>query len=247
MNATGRIILLNGVGSVGKTSIARALQKITTAPFLHVQLDTFMDMLPEAYHNHIDGFAYEPVYEDGNRIVVVKTGKFGARVLQGMRHAIEAMASEGNNLIVDDVILGESATAEYMRLLAKFESFLIGIFAPSRSSRRGSVAAAIGKLAWRDGNISCCITGSDTTSKSTRPARRRPSVPSSSGCALISDERHDRAKSGRRHRGHETPSPSLGQGCSAPSQRRRTRIPAATASCGMSRRSIRCASLSTNG
>jgi hypothetical protein len=36
-----------------------------------------------------------------------------------MRHAIAAMAAQGNNLIVDDVLLGEEK-AEYRELLAPF-------------------------------------------------------------------------------------------------------------------------------
>ncbi|MDE1996547.1 MAG: chloramphenicol phosphotransferase, partial [Rhizobiaceae bacterium] len=34
-----KILLLNGVGSAGKSSIARALQAIAAEPFLHVQMD----------------------------------------------------------------------------------------------------------------------------------------------------------------------------------------------------------------
>jgi len=40
------VIILNGVGSVGKSSTARALQAITAEPFLHVAMDAFLDMLP---------------------------------------------------------------------------------------------------------------------------------------------------------------------------------------------------------
>jgi chloramphenicol 3-O phosphotransferase len=54
-----RIIILNGVGSVGKSSIARALQKITAQPFLHVAMDAFLDMLPASYMDHPDGFLFE--------------------------------------------------------------------------------------------------------------------------------------------------------------------------------------------
>lgn len=43
------IIFLNGVSSSGKTSIARVLQQKLPAPYLHVQLDTFEEMLPERY------------------------------------------------------------------------------------------------------------------------------------------------------------------------------------------------------
>src|SRR5262245_4315199 len=49
MNEGPRIIVLNGIGSVGKSSIARALQAMTVEPFLHVQLDMFIAMLPAAY------------------------------------------------------------------------------------------------------------------------------------------------------------------------------------------------------
>ena len=52
LSNAARIILLNGVGSSGKSSIARALQEITAAPFLHVQMDVFVQMLPEALQDH---------------------------------------------------------------------------------------------------------------------------------------------------------------------------------------------------
>lgn len=40
-----RIIVLNGVGSVGKSSTAKALQRIAKEPFLHVQGDALLDMI----------------------------------------------------------------------------------------------------------------------------------------------------------------------------------------------------------
>lgn len=40
-----RIIILNGAGSAGKSSIAKALQAITNEPFLHVAMDDFLDIL----------------------------------------------------------------------------------------------------------------------------------------------------------------------------------------------------------
>ena len=40
-----------------------------------------MDMLPEAYHHHPDGFAYETVHDDGKPMVVIKTGPVGERAL----------------------------------------------------------------------------------------------------------------------------------------------------------------------
>src|SRR5881296_3138599 len=103
---TARIVLLNGVGSVGKGSIAKALQTITTEPFLHVEMDAFLEMLPEATFGRPDGLTFETVQEDGKPAVAITTGPVAARAFRGMRHAIAAMAAQGNNLIVDEVLLG---------------------------------------------------------------------------------------------------------------------------------------------
>ena len=47
MEPRPQVIILNGIGSVGKSSMAKALQAITSKPFLHVAMDAFLDMLPE--------------------------------------------------------------------------------------------------------------------------------------------------------------------------------------------------------
>ncbi|WP_027053928.1 phosphotransferase-like protein [Mesorhizobium erdmanii] len=124
-----RIVLLNGVGSAGKSAIARALQTMTAAPFLHVQMDSFLEMLPEALQDHADGFAYETVQQDGKPAVVIRAGPVGERTLRGMRHAIAAMAKQGNNLIVDDVLCN-GELSEYVELLAAFDLHLVGVMAP---------------------------------------------------------------------------------------------------------------------
>lgn len=84
MNATARIILLNGVGSAGKTSIAKALQAVAGDPFLHVQMDTFIAMLPEAWQERPETFAYETVLENGKPSVVITLGPVGERTLRGI-------------------------------------------------------------------------------------------------------------------------------------------------------------------
>lgn len=126
---TAKIILLNGVGSAGKSSIAKAQQTITAEPFLHVQMDAFIEMLPEALQDHADGLSYEAIRQDGKPSVVIRTGPTAARTLRGMRHAIAAMAGQGNNLIVDDVLCN-GEMPEYLVLLAAFDLRLVGVFAP---------------------------------------------------------------------------------------------------------------------
>lgn len=124
------VIVLNGVGSVGKSSTARALQTIATKPFLHFAMDAFIDMLPQEMFGHPEGMIFETIQDHGKPSVVIRTGPVMARAMKGMRHAVAAMAAQGNNLVVDDVMLGQGEGQEYSDLLSAFKFRLVGLFAP---------------------------------------------------------------------------------------------------------------------
>src|SRR3546814_16540118 len=94
-------------------------------------------MLPATGFGRAVGLIFETVLEDGKPSVVITTGPVAERALRGMRHAIVAMAAQGNNLIVDDVMLGSEKT-EYAPLLAPFEVFRVGVFAPLEAIGRES-------------------------------------------------------------------------------------------------------------
>ncbi len=123
------IIILNGVGSVGKSSTARALQAITAEPFLHVAMDAFIDMLPERMFGHPDGLTFETIQDQGKASVVISAGPVVERAMQGMRHAIAAMAAQGNRLVVDEVLIGKDKQRDYRALLSRFEVRWVGLFA----------------------------------------------------------------------------------------------------------------------
>lgn len=146
------IIILNGVGSVGKSSTAKALQEISAEPFLHVAMDAFLDMLPKAMLDHPEGLVFEASQEEGARQVAIRTGPVLDRAMRGMRHAIAAMAAEGNNLIVDDVLIAEGAADDYRKLLADYRLRFVGLFAPlalleAREKARGD--REIGLARWQ--------------------------------------------------------------------------------------------------
>jgi chloramphenicol 3-O phosphotransferase len=156
-----RIVLLNGVGSAGKSAIAKALQELTRTPFLHVQMDAFIEMMPEASLDHPDGLTFGTVQNDGKPSVIIRSGSFAERVFRGMRHAIAALAAQGNDLIVDDVLLGESARREYGELLAPFAVFRVGVFAPldlleERERQRGD--RMIGLARWQYDRVHAGMT-----------------------------------------------------------------------------------------
>lgn len=72
--------------------------------------------------------------------------------MRGMRHAIASMAAQGNNLVVDEVMIGTEKLREYRRLLAQFDLRLVGLFAPldvleARERTRGD--RALGLARWQ--------------------------------------------------------------------------------------------------
>lgn len=151
MSKSPRIILLNGVGSAGKSSIAKALQAITREPFLHVAMDAFLEMLPQTLWGHPDGIVFETVQEGGKPSVIIRSGPAAERLLSGMRHGIAAMARQGNKLIVDDVLL-DGDNAAYEAALAGLDLVRVGVFAPleileAREAARGD--RMIGLARWQ--------------------------------------------------------------------------------------------------
>jgi chloramphenicol 3-O phosphotransferase len=124
----GRVILLNGVGSCGKSSIARALQEISAEPLLHVQMDAFLDMLPEALQDHPNGLLMQRVSDDPPEIAI-HVGPVLQRLLDGMKVAAAAMARAGNNLIVDDVMF-DSTRAEWRAAFTGLDCRWVGVTAP---------------------------------------------------------------------------------------------------------------------
>ena len=147
-----QVIILNGVGSVGKSSMARALQEVAARPLLHVQMDAFLDMVPPRLIGHRDGIIFEATTERGLPCVVIHSGPVMRRTMLGMRHAIAAMAAQGNSLIVDEVLIGPDAEAEYRDLLAPYDVRFVGLFAPlavieARERARGD--RLIGLARWQ--------------------------------------------------------------------------------------------------
>lgn len=152
MSGPVQIIVLNGAGSAGKSSTARALQEICGRPFLHVAMDAFLDMLPAAMFGHAEGMIFEKLDDGGKPSVAIRTGPVMDAAMRGMRRAIVAMAGQGNNLIVDDVILDPADEADYRALLLGFETRFVGLVAPLEALEARELARGdreIGLARWQ--------------------------------------------------------------------------------------------------
>lgn len=124
------VIVLNGVGSAGKSSTAKALQAIARAPFLHVQMDAFLEMLPARMFGHPDGYIFETYDDGGYPSVAIHSGPVLERVLKGMRRAVAAMAREGSSVVVDEVMFGGGEAEDYREALRGVDLRFVGLTAP---------------------------------------------------------------------------------------------------------------------
>ncbi len=124
------IILLNGTSSAGKTTLAKALQKVMDAPYLHVPIDSFEDMIPEADRFGEPGSAlWQPIFN---------------RVISGFHHSLAALASAGSNLIVDHLLVQGvepyNWLEECLDQIAPFTVYLVGVHCPLEELRRRELA-----------------------------------------------------------------------------------------------------------
>ncbi len=125
-----KAIFLHGTGSIGKTSIAKALQEGLDEPYLHVGFDLFVPMMPAPYilegRKAQEGISF---IKDKIGEPVFKIGTEGTKFLSGITHAIIALANQGNNIIIDEVIVGEKYE-EYLLALKFCHQIHVGLFAP---------------------------------------------------------------------------------------------------------------------
>ena len=152
----GNIVLLNGTSSSGKTTIARALQDVMDTPYLHTGIDQFlMEHLPKGQIVFCDGDSPDEVngwlvvFQDGV-VTQVTIGPGGQRWIRGMYRAFAALAAEGLNLIVDDVIYDRRVLETAVQTLPSQQVFFVGIRCPlevaeERERARGDRAVGGGR------------------------------------------------------------------------------------------------------
>jgi chloramphenicol 3-O phosphotransferase len=147
------VIIVNGISSVGKSTTARKLQKITRDPFLHVQGDAFLEMLPRRLMDHPDGIVFRTLADKDGPSIAIDIGPAVERNMRGMRAAVSAMAKEGNSLIVDDVMLRSEEQRFYREKLSGIRHHFVGLVATlevleQRERDRGDRLIGLAKWQW---------------------------------------------------------------------------------------------------
>jgi chloramphenicol 3-O phosphotransferase len=123
----GRVVLLHGTSSSGKSTVARAVQRLSDDPWVHLGIDTFWNAIDERWMEHgpraAEGFLW---IEDAT----IVPGPVGQRLAAGMRAALAAFARAGNDVIVDDVFIDPEWLQAWRNELGEIELLLVGVVAP---------------------------------------------------------------------------------------------------------------------
>jgi chloramphenicol 3-O phosphotransferase len=139
----GRVLVLNGGSSSGKTTLGRKLQSSLDGTWLLLGVDLLLWMLPSDMVFHPDG-----VSVDGG---VITRGRRFTPLYVGFHHAVAALARSGIDVIVDDVALeGAADQRRWDEALRDLDVCWVGVrcapdIAAAREAERGDRPAGIAR------------------------------------------------------------------------------------------------------
>lgn len=98
-----KVIILNGISSAGKSSLAKTIQAVSQTDWLHVSLDQFIAMLPDGREMEPDWFVVAEDNSSTPRKVSITNGPRGAHLMRSMRDFVRLAAERELDVVVDDV------------------------------------------------------------------------------------------------------------------------------------------------
>lgn len=135
----GRVVLLIGTSSAGKTTTSAALQNRFDTHHMAVGFDIFLSMVDWRWAGHgpytEEGFRYDKstIDESGAVISTISVGPIGRDVLHGTHRAVAALASSGNNVIVDEILLDSEVLDDWRAALRGLQVFVVQVRASPES------------------------------------------------------------------------------------------------------------------
>jgi chloramphenicol 3-O phosphotransferase len=130
---SGRIILINGTSSSGKTTLVRKLQGTLPDLWLEMGIDRFAYALPGRVQGQLTWPQLFRYVRPGGRSdgpFSIETTPLGNRFISGMHASAAALADVGLNVIVDHVILERAWLEGCARLWAKLDVLFVGVRCP---------------------------------------------------------------------------------------------------------------------
>lgn len=133
--APGKVVLLNGASSAGKTTLARELQRLWPGPLQHIALDQFRDGMAGQYRGMNSqtgepgsrGLNVVPAQRPDGVVTELRFGDVGRQMLKAMRSAAAAFAASGVDVVLDDLLLEPDFLHDYLDVLDGFAVTFVGV------------------------------------------------------------------------------------------------------------------------
>ncbi|WP_087026492.1 chloramphenicol phosphotransferase CPT family protein [Thaumasiovibrio subtropicus] len=110
------IIILNGTGSAGKTSVAKALQEQLDVQYLNFSIDSVLYALPPSdLHCMMEG---KPITRRGYDYAVL---------VQGYHECVLGLLKSGCRLIIDNAWIEKQDKRNLRSLLSSFNAYYVGV------------------------------------------------------------------------------------------------------------------------
>lgn len=130
----GKVIILNGASSAGKSSIAKKMQGKLNEDYFLTGVDNFMERMPIGFV-HVEKI----IPKDSSNIGVVfkwkndavheiQMNEKGYALINAMYASISTLVANDINVIVDDVIINTKVQELCFRHLSKYNPTIIGIY-----------------------------------------------------------------------------------------------------------------------
>jgi chloramphenicol 3-O phosphotransferase len=157
MAEQGRVIILNGGSSAGKTTLGKTLQDLLLPePYLLLGIDAFWMALPP---RQLDLDQVEPGYyrwittvENGLEYFRIIPGPILDQAMRARYRAIAQFLDEGLNVIADDVIWKREWLLDALEILAPYRVLMVGVFVSDAEGARREVVRGDRHPGWDRGS-----------------------------------------------------------------------------------------------
>ncbi|ETW22607.1 membrane protein [Mycobacterium gastri 'Wayne'] len=139
--AQGKLIILNGGSSAGKTSLALAFQDLAAECWMHLGIDLFWFALPPAQLDldrvRPEYYTWDSVVEDdGLDWFTVRPGPLLDQAMHARHHAIRAYLDNGMNVIADEVIWKREWLVDALRIFEDCRVWMVGVHVSDQEGAR---------------------------------------------------------------------------------------------------------------
>lgn len=137
---TGKLIIVNGASSCGKTSTCRAMQDLFTEQYVLLGLDVFSQITPPKQNNmqtiEPSYFTAKEYMKDGLSYFHITTGPLLDRVIITSYEAVAVYLNAGINVIADQLFWSPRWFRAALDTFIPFHVFLVGLWVSDEEGAR---------------------------------------------------------------------------------------------------------------